>query len=348
MSIRQSTSIWGKEDGKLLEEILSEVEDGSTLPRIEEALGLLARALNAEVEGVVALEPSDPVLTDAIRCILCQQWLLPSVQRTDATGKNVASFFMQPLGSGQVISMFSSTASFEMMREAACQAGLHLTPVPLTFAQVVMAHLPNLSREALSQRDVPESNAVVAVSLDPLRLQEVAVEQGLDPDDNVVLFSETSFGMLQSFCHCFHLAGQVLQLQEDVTDPPATGVKAEQWEEVLCRQSLHAIEASQNSEATPIFASENGAMLFCYPGDAQKVLLHHQRIGTPGLDVGKVMTLEPSKVIRLIHLQANENKSTVIAATVMAAQGELHVHGLQITPEVFSKSVEPSLTQNPN
>lgn len=336
MSIIQSTSAWGSQDGQTIEAILSDVSEDA-VPRIEEALQILARVLNNQ-DGAVALDPCDPVLTDAFRCILSHRWLIPSVERMDATGKLVASFFMQPFGPGQVLSLFPSDAR---LSAAAAQVGAKLTPLPFTFGQVVMAHLPNMSVERMKERSAPEAYAVRALSLGEIPSMEAATDENIEAIDRVLIFSDTEFPLLQSFCHCYHLAGLVLQLQEDMVERPKE-VTGAHWNEVLCTQSLHGIEVGEGGSKS-IFASEDGMLLCCYPGDASKILLHHQKNGTQGLEAAKVTTLEPEKVLQLMQWQAEEKKSSLIVATAMSTQGELQLHGLKITAEMFTKKVAPGL-----
>jgi len=327
MSLLLSSDVWGQEDGAAMEGILSEVSEDS-VPRIGQALVLLGKAL-AKGEAV-ALEPTDAVLTDALRCILSHRWLLPSVQQKDASGKMVASFFTQPFReSGQVLSLFSSAKSFSKLQRLASESGLNLTPVPFSFGQVIMAHLPNMSLEALQERGIPALQAVCAISLDPLTLD-------LSEEDALV-FSEPTFPILRSFCYCYLLAGQVLQLQEDLE----LGVECN-WEEVLCNQSLHAIFTSKD-EADSVFASEDGMLLFVYPGDASKVLSYHQRKGTAGLKNGRVVDVDPARFLHLMRWQAKEGKKSLIVATVMQP-GDLQLHGLSIMPDVYLKTIEPSLS----
>jgi hypothetical protein len=102
------------------------------------------------------------------------------------------------------------------------------------------------------------------------------------------------------------------------------------------------VEAGEGASKL-VFASEDGMLLCCYPGDASKVLAHHQQKGTQGLEAAKVTALDPEKVLQLMQWQAEEKKSTLLVATVMSAQGELQLHGLKVTPEMFSKKVAPSL-----
>eukprot|EP00931_Biecheleriopsis_adriatica_P103446 TRINITY_DN78279_c0_g1_i1.p1 TRINITY_DN78279_c0_g1~~TRINITY_DN78279_c0_g1_i1.p1 ORF type:complete len:347 (+),score=79.22 TRINITY_DN78279_c0_g1_i1:67-1107(+) len=339
MSVLKSTCIWGKEDGVTMEQILSEVGDDS-VPRIEEALSLLAKAFSQGADGAIALEPCDSILTDCMRCILSHRWLLPSVQRKDPSGKVVASFFMQPFGSGQVLSLFSSTAAFSKLQKMASEAGARLTPVPFTFGQVIMGHLPNMTREAMKKHGVSETNGVRAISLDPFNLQVDSHDDAGQDYDNLIVFSDMTFPLLRSFCYCYLLAGQVLQLQEDVELGKA---KPSDWQEVLCKQSLHAIMTGESGENESVFASEAGMLLFCYPGDAAKVLAYHRRKGTPGLDKGRVVDVDPLRVLHLLRWQAKEDKSSLILAAVMEVSAELQLHGLSITPEMYLKEVEPGL-----
>eukprot|EP00440_Ansanella_granifera_P029198 gb/GFBE01031714.1/.p1 GENE.gb/GFBE01031714.1/~~gb/GFBE01031714.1/.p1 ORF type:complete len:343 (+),score=83.67 gb/GFBE01031714.1/:1-1029(+) len=339
MSIVCISSAWSKDDASTMEAILGEVTDVG-VPRISEALLLLARALNSATEGAVSLDPCDPVFTDAMRCLLCHPWLVPSVQRKDKSGKTVASFFTQPFGAGQGLSLFSSQESFAKLQRAAAKVGSKLSPVPLTFGQIMMGHLPNMSLEAMRKNNVPESNAVLAISLDPMALLEAAPDSK-PVEENLVVFAETTFPMLQSFCYCYLLAGNVLQVQEALEDGPAA-VPADHWSEVLCSQSLNAIVTG---ESESVFASEAGMLLFCYPGDAAKVLSHHRRKGMAELEDGKIVSMDPLKVLHLMAWQAKENRSTLILATAMESDGELQLHGLSITPQLFTETVEPAFAK---
>merc|ERR1712151_583537 len=94
-----------------------------------------------------------------------------------------------------------------------------------------------------------------------------------------------------------------------------------------------------------VFASEAGMLLFCYPGDASKVLQHHQRRGTPGIEDGKVTTIEAKKALDLMRWQAGEGKASLITAAVMEVSGELQMHGLSTTPQIFYESLEPALAE---
>lgn len=339
MSIVNSSAAWHQDDGALVEEVLSGVTD-TGVPRIREVLTLLSRVLNPpnDDEAAVALEPCDPVLTDAMRCILSHRWLVPSIHKTNAQGASVQTFFTQPFREGQVLSLYSSSKTYAALLREANRVGVRLLPVPFTFGQVMMTHVPNLSREAMKRRQVPESHALCAISFDSHTQLEQAPDSSQDPSDTVVMFSDSEFELLQSFCHCYALAGQVLQLQADLASDPGS-VSPKRWDEVLCCQSLHAVMAGN-----AVFASEDGMLLFCYPGDASKALAHHRRKGTLGLESGKIVPVDPDDALQMIRWNAGEGKSVVISATVMESDGELQLHGLSISPQVFHDLVEPALS----
>jgi hypothetical protein len=94
------------------------------------------------------------------------------------------------------------------MNIAAAKVGSKLTPVPFTFGQIVMAHLPNMTLEAIKKRNAPEAYAVRSLSLDYLPPKEAMNEESLEAMDEVVLFSDAEFPLLQSFCHCYRWLGK--------------------------------------------------------------------------------------------------------------------------------------------
>lgn len=342
MAARLSSSSWGQKDGAALEAILSEVTDVG-IPRITEALGLFEQVLNGGSldETAVALEPSDPVLTDAMRCILSHKWLVPSVMKKTPDGKAVASFFTQAFGAGQVLSLFSSTDSFEKLKAQVENVSGPLSSVSLTFGQIVMTHLPNMTLEAIERHKAPAVHAVRALALDP----SMPFREGNAPsqedgtqlvNDRIVVFSDLMFPLLRSFCYCYQLAGYVLQLQTNLASSLSV-VGAKQWNDVLCKQSLNALMVGEK-----VFASEAGMLLFCYPGDASKVLTHHRKRGTIPSDSGEVTPVDPQKVLHMIQWQT-QNGNTVIVATALEGDGDLSLHGLLISPKIFFESIEPSM-----
>ena len=80
---------------------------------------------------MLALEPCDAVLTDALRCILSHPWLVGSVERA---GAGTPSFFTQPFGAGRVLNLFSSQESFKKLeREAINQPQTWSSPTSELF-----------------------------------------------------------------------------------------------------------------------------------------------------------------------------------------------------------------------
>jgi len=330
---------WGESDRAAVEEILKGVNETS-VPRIREVLALLARVLNPAEEETpaVALDPCDPVLTDAMRCILAHRWLVPSIEKTDGNGKKVRSFFTQPFKNGQVLSLYSSSKAYEQLLREAAKVGARLLPVPLSFGQVMMAHIPNMGVEALKKANVPASNAVRFLSFDPQTHPE---QHSLSPEptDDIVMFSEHEFGFLQSFCHCFNLAGNVLEVAELLAKDPAS-VAVQRWIDILGGQSLYAIMTAEAA-----FSNDVGLCLFCYPGDASKVLAYHQHKGTKGLDDAKVKPFEPDDALELIRWQAQQGGAALISATVMQHAEDLQFHGLLITSQTFLDAVQPAFDE---
>lgn len=340
MSVVKSSLAWGEGDGQVIEDILCGVTD-KDVPRIREVLVLFSNVLNhpSDKDTIMALEPSDPVLTDAMRCILCHRWIVPSVHKKTAQGEIVQSFFTQPFLNGQVLSLYSSSKAYEPLLRDAAKEGVRLLPVPRTLGQVVMAHLPTMGREAVAERKMPESQAVIGLAFDAQTHQDGAVPNDDGAFlDNVCLFLAHEFLLLQSFCLCYALAGKVLEVQETLAQGPEH-VKAKQWDEVLCQQALTVIMTGD-----AVFASEVGMLFFCYPGDASKALAHHLRKGTPGIEAGKVKPIDPVEVLDLMEWGVGEGNAAFIAATVVARAEELQLHGLSIPCDVFSNFVVPALS----
>eukprot|EP00933_Yihiella_yeosuensis_P016241 TRINITY_DN13956_c0_g1_i1.p1 TRINITY_DN13956_c0_g1~~TRINITY_DN13956_c0_g1_i1.p1 ORF type:complete len:385 (-),score=73.69 TRINITY_DN13956_c0_g1_i1:80-1156(-) len=334
-SLPHSVTSWSSADAEKIEGILRGVGD-EEVPQIEEVISSLARILNLG-DDMVILDPCDPVLTDAMRCILSHRWLVPSIQAKDVSGKTVASFFMQPFRNGKMLSLFSSHESFSHLQKEAKRVGAKVTATPLTFGQVVMRHLPNMTLEAMQKNHVAEAHAVRALSIDPYTMQDVD-ETG---ENQLIVFSDLEFSLLQSFCYCYALAGSVFDVKSVLEECPAA-VTAKQWDEVLCKQTLHAIMVDDDN----VFASAEGLLFFIYPGDAVKVLMHHKGKGMAGLKEATVAAVEPQRVLHLLRWRASEEQSSLILATVMAAteDGELEMHGLEIRAKTFKEVIEPQIS----
>lgn len=326
----RSTSLWGDADGTTMEDILRGVTDDG-VPRISEVLNLLARALGKDDNLVLALDPADPVLTDAIRCILCHPWLVGSVERKNNEGAVVASFFTRPFGNARVLNLFSSRRTFQRLEGEAAKDQEQLSAVELSFGEIMMSHIPNMNVGAMKRNGASEENAVRALSFDPATFWDPALDEDEEVDENVVVFSDSTFKLFQFFCHCYALAGAVLELQQGLT---AGAINEQAWGQVLRKESLNAIMTDES-----VFANEQGMLLFCYPGDAAKVLKYHSRKGTAGLTRGKVASLEPQRFLELMTLNARKGVGSVIAATVLEQASEIQLHGLRISPAVFLDTV---------
>jgi len=337
--LAQSSSAWGEKDAASMEQILSAVTDDG-VPRMPEALKLLAQALGKEENLVMALDSCDAVLTDAVRCILCHPWLVGSVERKNSEGEVVPSFFTQPFGNGRVLNIFSSKLTFKKLEAEAAKAGAKLTAATVSFGEIMMVHIPSMTLEAMRTHKIPEENAVLALAFDPLAFWDPALDDDEDLCDGLVFFSATTFSLLQHFCMCYALAGSVLELSASLRRGP---VKPLQWKGVLCKQPLSAIMTAGDA----VFATEQGMLLFCYPGDASKVLSFHQRNGVlnPLLDLseGHVTALDPATFQKLIELHADQGISTLIVATALAQGGKLQLHGLSILPKVYLESAKSAV-----
>jgi len=324
---RAAALAWRQGDGPAMEGMLGEVT-GAGVPRIREVLAALAQAMNPTDE-VVELSVKDPVLTDALRCLMAHRWLAPTVHKQDKQGNMVRSFYTQPHEGGQHLSLCSSFAIFERLQRECALKGTILASEPRTFCQVVTVDLPVMSVEAFRRHGFPEHHAIRTLSLDPLPL--VVSAGGAQPVDSVVRLSEMAFPLLRSFCECWALAGAALRVQATVEEQGLDAVGEPEWAGVLCRgQTLVAITMGQS-----VFTSEAGLLLFCYPGDAGKVLAYHQRQKTPGLAVGQVSPIGPQQLLDLMQWQAERGGSTQVVTVVLEQAEGPRCHGLAVTPELF-------------
>lgn len=325
---------WGAEDARFMETCLASVTDGG-VARIGDVVDRFAAAMART--GTVALDPKDPVLTDTVRSCMAHPWHAAVVQKRDTAGKMVASFFTQPAGAGQKLSLFSSRASFERLQREQALQGTVLSAEPRSLSQMVLRDLPVMSLEMFRQRGLPEAHAVRTLALDPV--PAVAVLGSTAPARaSGVELPDIAFPLLRTFCESWIAAGAALQVDSLIQDKGPGAVDADLWVAVLRKTTLVAIMTSG-----AVFSSEAGLLLFYYPGDASKVLSFHQEQATAGLADGKVLPVEPKNLLELLRWQAGRQGNTLIVTAVICDGRAPQCHGLSITPDVC-RSTEAALT----
>ena len=199
---------WDGSDAVFMEQTLENISEAGVVG-IQDVVSRLAVAVNPTTEHMVELGHRDPVLTDAVRCLMAHPWRAAAVQRVDAQGKPVTSFFTQAGKAGNMLSLYSSQANFERLRTEIAKQGMNLQVQPRSFCQVLMTDLPIMSIAQLRQRNLPESYAVRTLCLDPTT---VPVTSDSDPRElGTAEFSEVWFPVLQNFCASWAMAGAVAQ-----------------------------------------------------------------------------------------------------------------------------------------
>eukprot|EP00928_Gymnodinium_smaydae_P083095 TRINITY_DN66359_c0_g1_i1.p1 TRINITY_DN66359_c0_g1~~TRINITY_DN66359_c0_g1_i1.p1 ORF type:complete len:355 (-),score=61.25 TRINITY_DN66359_c0_g1_i1:17-1048(-) len=326
---------WSPKDAKFMETCLGAMTDEG-VPRINDVVEKFAYAMN-EHESV-DLDSRDPILTDTVRCFMAHPWRAAVVQKRDKAGNMVASFFTEPCDMGQKLSLFSSQDNFDRLRKEHALKGTILTAEARSFCQVVMRDLPMMSVNVFRQRNLPEVHAVRTLALDPAPTIVTLGGTASSRKSNLEL-SDAAFPLLESFCKSWVAAGAALQASALIEEKAPSAVALDLWDTILRQSTLAAVMTSG-----AVFSSEAGLLLFCYPGDASKVLAFHQQQKTPGLEEGKVLPVEPAQLIDLLKWQAGRQGNTLIVTAVLEDGASPQCHGFSITPAVF-RSTEPMLAE---